>query len=75
MLGDNYYADVSAKTARKLAAHRIEILENRVKEGDEAAELVDQRYYSQITYLSFQEKYVKKNTLKRNLKLQIEAFK
>lgn len=74
MLGDNYYADVSAKTARKLAAHRIEILENRVKEGDEAAELVDQRYYSQITYLSFQEKYVKKNTLKRNLKLQIEAF-
>ena len=64
MLGDNYYADVSAKTARKLAAHRIEILENRVKEGDEAAELVDQRYYSQITYLSFQEKYVKKKYFK-----------
>ena len=45
LLGDNYFADVSAKTARKLAAHRIELVSSRVKKGDEAAELVDQRYY------------------------------
>ena len=43
LLGDNYFADVSAKTARKLVAHRLELLTERIYKGNQACELVDQR--------------------------------
>lgn len=43
LLGDNYFADVSAKVARRLVEHRLNILDENIVKGKQATELVAQR--------------------------------